>query len=86
MIYLQVSADLFHCIVGSVETFYYVLTGGATFGTYLSDSLVPVALGNTVGGGVFVAVLNYAQFSPDKRKGSEHGERLSWREWFLGAE
>ena len=82
VVYLQVSADLFHCIVGSVETLYTVLTGGATFGAYLLDFLLPVTLGNMVGGVVFVAVLNYAQFSPDKR--AVRGEQLSWREWWLG--
>ncbi|CAN5857105.1 formate/nitrite transporter family protein [soil metagenome] len=86
VIYLQVSADLFHCIVGSVETLYFVLTGGATFGAYLIEFLLPVALGNTVGGVVFVAVLNYAQFSGGKGALADYGERLSWRVWLLGAE
>lgn len=84
VIYLQVSAGLYHCIVGSVEVFYLVLTGGGTFGAYLTDFLVPVALGNTVGGVVFVAVLNYAQFSQDKGHADDYGDRLGWREWALG--
>lgn len=82
VIYLQVSAGLFHCIVGSVETLYTVLTGSASLGAYVADFLVPVTLGNTVGGVVFVALLNWAQFSVDK--GRNLGERLGWREWWFG--
>ena len=84
VIYLQVSAGLYHCIVGSTEVLYAVLVGSSSFGAYLSDFLVPVTLGNTVGGVVFVAVLNWAQFSADKGHGSDLGPRLSWREWVLG--
>ena len=81
LIYLQVTADLFHCIVGSVEVFYAVLTRNASFWHYLADFLVPAVLGNTVGGVVFVALLNYAQFHGSHVL--ERGERLSWREWLL---
>ena len=85
VIYLQVSADLYHCIVGSVETLYAVFSGHAGIGDYLVDFLLPVALGNTVGGVVFVAVLNYAQFSGDKGdKAKAQRERLSTREWCTG--
>jgi formate/nitrite transporter FocA (FNT family) len=86
VIYLQVSAELYHCIVGSVEALYLVLVGGASFAAYLSDFLVPVTLGNTVGGVVFVAVLNWAQFSADKGHGTDLGSRLSWQEWLLGSQ
>ncbi len=84
VIYLQVSAELYHCIVGSVEVLYVVFRGDASFWAYLSDFLVPVTLGNTVGGVVFVAVLNWAQFSPDKGHGQRFGPKLSWREWLVG--
>lgn len=84
IIYLQVSADLYHCVVGSVEVLYLVLVGGASFGAYLTDFLVPVTLGNTVGGVVFVAILNWAQFSADKGHGANLGERLAWRDWVMG--
>ena len=84
VIYLQVCAGLFHCIVGSAETLYYVFMGGASVGAYLTDFLIPVTLGNTAGGVVFVAILNYAQFSGDKGFNANRGEQLSWREWLLG--
>ena len=85
LIYVQVSADLFHCIVGSVEVLYLVFSGGASIGAYLGQFLLPVALGNTVGGVVVVALLNYAQFGEDKEGSpfAERGERLSWDEWFF---
>ena len=84
VIYLQVSAELYHCIVGSVEVLYVVWRGDASFVSYLTDFLVPVTLGNTVGGVVFVAVLNWAQFSPDKGHAQNFGPQLSWREWLVG--
>lgn len=84
VIYLQVCADLFHCIVGSAETLYVVFVGTAGLGAYLTDFLIPVTLGNVVGGVVFVAILNYAQFSGDKGRGAMREQRLSWREWLVG--
>ena len=85
LIYVQVSADLFHCIVGSVEVLYLVFSGGASFSAYLGQFLLPVTLGNTVGGVVVVALLNYAQFGADKEGSvfAERGERLTWDEWFF---
>ena len=84
IIYLQVSAELYHCIVGSTEVLYVVWTGHASFLAYLGDFLVPVTLGNTVGGVVFVAILNWAQFSSDKGHAADFGPQLSWREWLVG--
>ena len=49
--------------------------------------VLPVLLGNTIGGVTFVAVLNYSQFAAheDSALFERYGERLSWREWMLGA-
>jgi len=55
VIYLQVTADLFLCIVGSVEALHVVFCGGANLGSYAFDFFVPVVLSNTVGVVVFVA-------------------------------
>ena len=81
VIYLQVSADLFHCIVGTVEALYVVFSGDVGLSSYFLRFLIPVTLGNTIGGSVFVASLNYARFSDDKE---DLGKRLSWREWVVG--
>jgi formate/nitrite transporter FocA (FNT family) len=50
-----------HIIAGSVETLYLVWTGGITFGTYLVGFLLPVFIGNVIGGTSLVALLNYGQ-------------------------
>ena len=84
LIYLQICADLFHCVVGSVEVLFLIFKGSAGLGDYLFRFLVPVVLGNTLGGVVFVAFLNYMQFGEDKGRFSERGDKLSWREWLTG--
>ena len=84
LIYLQTAAGLFHCIVGSVEVFFLVFNGGASLGEYLNNFLIPVTLGNTIGGVFFVAVLNYMQFGEDDNRFSNYGDKLSWKQWFLG--
>ncbi len=53
--------SLSHIIAGSVEVFYVVATGGLSFGEYLANFLLPVFIGNCIGGGALVALLNYGQ-------------------------
>jgi formate-nitrite transporter family protein len=55
-----------HIIVGSVETFYLVVTGALSFGDYLTRFMIPALLGNTLGGVVLVSLLNHAQVTSDK--------------------
>lgn len=50
-----------HVIAGSVEVLYLVLAGELTFVSYLAGYLVPVLIGNVVGGSALVAMLNHAQ-------------------------
>ncbi len=55
-------ARLHHCVFGTTETLYAVFSGNASlieYGRFLSLSV----LGNTIGGVVFVAVINFAQTS-----------------------
>lgn len=59
--------DLSHVIAGSVEVLYVVTTGGASWGKYFYDFLIPTLIGNILGGVPLVAVLNYAQVAPEKR-------------------
>ena len=81
LMYMIPSADLFHCIIGSSETFYAFFLGEASLLGVLWDFLTPVTLGNTMGGVLLVALLNFAQTRetrfPDRVV-------LSWRAWFLG--
>jgi len=59
--YLIAFGELTHIIAGTVETFYLVASGAATFGEYVFGYMVPVLIGNTIGGVVFVAAINHAQ-------------------------
>lgn len=50
-----------HSIAGAVEAFYRAFDGSASFAEMIFGFIVPAVAGNTVGGVVLVAVLNYAQ-------------------------
>jgi len=50
-----------HIIAGSVEVFYVVASGQSTWLRYLGSYLLPVFIGNALGGVSLVALLNYAQ-------------------------
>ena len=59
--YIVALGGFAHVIAGSVDVLYLVFAGGKGFGSYLVDFLVPVLVGNIVGGGALVAMLNHAQ-------------------------
>ncbi len=50
-----------HIIAGSIEVLYLVVTGQLSFMHYLAGYLVPVFLGNAIGGVSLVSLLNYGQ-------------------------
>ena len=50
-----------HSIAGSVEAFYLAAVGGAAWSAMLTDFVVPVILGNALGGVTIVALLNFGQ-------------------------
>lgn len=52
---------LAHIIAGSSEALYAVASGAASWGQYFGGFLLPVFLGNSLGGVFLVSVLNYAQ-------------------------
>jgi formate-nitrite transporter family protein len=54
-----------HIIAGSVEVLYVVATGGLSWAQYLGGYLLPVFIGNVLGGVSLVAVLNYGQVVAD---------------------
>ena len=82
IMFLIPTVDLFHCIVGACEILYLVFLGGTTLGTATFDFFLPVVLGNTVGGVLLVALLNYAQ--TNREEATKKIERLGWREWCVG--
>jgi formate/nitrite transporter FocA (FNT family) len=58
-----------HIIAGSVEAFYCVLTGEASWRAYLWGFFAPTIIGNTIGGVALVALLNHAPLAPELREG-----------------
>jgi formate-nitrite transporter family protein len=67
--YLIGLADLPHVIAGSVETSYLVFSGALGFGGYLFHFLVPVLIGNIIGGVALVAVGAHAEFFEAEEEG-----------------
>ena len=73
-------AGLYHCVVGACEAVYGVLQGVLTLPEAVFGFVLPVTIGNTLGGVLLVAIINFAQtretISPNRAK-------LSWQDWFL---
>ena len=79
--------NLFHVVVSFTESVYLMLVGGPGMVTALSEFVIPVLLGNTLGGIVLVTIVNYYQTSERRLEIErfEHVRRLSTREWILGS-
>jgi len=78
--------NLFHVVVSFTEVVYTVLAGDLALTTGLFEFVLPVLVGNTVGGILLVTVVNYYQTS-ERRLEIEQFEnvrRLSVREMVLG--
>jgi formate/nitrite transporter FocA (FNT family)/nucleotide-binding universal stress UspA family protein len=78
--------NLFHVVVSFTESIYLLLVGGTGIVTATTEFILPVLLGNTIGGVVLVTVVNYYQTSERRLENGrfEHVRRLSTREWLLG--
>ena len=63
--YIVGVAGLSHIIAGSVEALYAVVSGAATWGHYFVGFLLPVFIGNSIGGVLLVSILNYGQVAPE---------------------
>jgi formate-nitrite transporter family protein len=50
-----------HVIAGSVEAFYLAATGGTTWGYAMAGYILPVLLGNVIGGVALVSAFSHAQ-------------------------
>ena len=83
VLYVSAICGLFHCVTGTAEVVYAVLTGHAGWGDLFGSFLAPVVTGNVVGGSVFVAVLNWGQSGAEAVP--DEAERLGWRDWLLGS-
>ena len=60
------AAGLSHIIAGSVEALYAVAAGAWPWTLYVTNFLVPVFIGNCIGGVGLVAILNYGQVVPEQ--------------------
>ena len=79
--------NLFHVVTSFTEMFYVVFTGELAVLTGMTEFVVPVLLGNTIGGIALVTVVNYFQTSERRLESIrlEGADRqLSIREWALG--
>lgn len=79
--------NLFHVVVSFTELMYLVFSGYAVFWQGLSGFILPVVLGNTVGGAILVTVVNYFQttarrLETAREDGAER--QLTMREWLFG--
>ncbi|MEO7203013.1 MAG: formate/nitrite transporter family protein [Candidatus Tumulicola sp.] len=54
-----------HVVAGSVETLYGVAIGTISWAAYFGGFLLPVFIGNAIGGVLLVSILNYAQLAPE---------------------
>ena len=79
--------DLFHVVTSFTEMLYVVFAGDLGLIIGMADFVLPVLLGNTLGGIVLVTVVNYFQ-TTERRLESARFEgadrQLSIREWALG--
>ncbi|WP_251329271.1 formate/nitrite transporter family protein [Haloplanus pelagicus] len=79
--------NLFHVVVSFTEVVYLALVTGTDPLPALTGFVLPVLLGNTLGGVVLVTVVNYYQTS-DRRLEIDrfrNVRRLSLREWLAGS-
>jgi formate/nitrite transporter FocA (FNT family)/nucleotide-binding universal stress UspA family protein len=79
--------NLYHVVVSFTEVVYLALVAGANPVPALGGFVLPVLLGNTLGGVVLVTVVNYYQTS-DRRLEIDRFQnvrRLSLREWLAGS-
>ena len=79
--------NLYHVVVSFTELVYLVLVTGQPAGPGFVQFVLPVLLGNTLGGILLVTVVNYYQTS-ERRLGRIESQRpidrLSGREWLFG--
>lgn len=64
--YCLSAAELTHIIAGSLEVMFAVLSGDVSWWTLVSRYAVPVFLGNSIGGIVFVTAINHAQVAHEE--------------------
>ncbi|WP_128476356.1 formate/nitrite transporter family protein [Halorussus pelagicus] len=78
---------LYHSVVSFTEMVYLVLHGDLAIAVGLVEFVLPVLLGNTLGGVVLVTVVNYFQTTEHRLESARFegaNRQLSVREWLFG--
>ncbi|WP_345786324.1 formate/nitrite transporter family protein [Halobellus salinisoli] len=78
---------LFHSVVAFSEAWFLVLHGELAFTAGMTGFVLPVLLGNTIGGVALVTLVNYFQTSEDRLESARFkgiDRRLTPREWLFG--
>lgn len=78
--YTIVTAELYHVVVTAADALFAVFVGNVGVLTVFWEFWLPVLLGNTVGGVVLVALVNYGQ---TERQRYPEIRELSTREWLF---
>ena len=78
------ATGLYHIVVSATDTFYLAFTGNGGLLVGLREFVLPVLLGNTIGGVVLVTLLNYGQTEVRFPGGGGDRHRYSWRQVLLG--
>ncbi|KDE59172.1 formate transporter [Halostagnicola sp. A56] len=79
--------NLFHVVTSFTELAYVVFVGEYPLLPGLTGFVLPVLLGNTIGGVVLVTIVNYYQTSEERLESARFGgadSRLTPTEWLLG--
>ncbi|MGM0604655.1 MAG: formate/nitrite transporter family protein [Halobacteriota archaeon] len=79
--------ELFHVVVSFTEMFYLVFLGRVGILVGMTEFVIPVLLGNTIGGVTLVTVVNYFQTTENRLESARFEgtmRQLSPREWVLG--
>ncbi len=63
--YVVGAAGFSHVVAGSVEVLFGVVAGAVPLATYAGGFLLPVFVGNAIGGILLVSLLNYGQVAPE---------------------
>ncbi|WP_256295702.1 formate/nitrite transporter family protein [Haloarchaeobius salinus] len=78
---------LYHVVVSYTEMLYLVFRDDLALWVGLTDFVIPVLLGNTVGGVVLVTIVNYFQTTKSRLESARFegaSRQLSLREWLFG--
>lgn len=78
-------AGLYHCVTGFTEAIFGVFEGEGSLADALGFFAV-VAAGNTIGGVLLVAVINYGQTADNRFSERSIDLRLDWRAFLLGVQ